>query len=439
MARRSGLRRIGVGVIDQGLYSAANFALTVVVARATTPREFGLFALVQATYLVVVAVSRGLTSETFVVRYSRDEATRAVARWRWGASAAGGTSTAVGVLVGLVLVLVGLLALDDGGTVVAFGVLLPGLVVQDFYRFAALALGRPGYALLNDAVTVAVQFGVSGVLIATGHATAVTLVVAWGGAAWIGALVGVALLHVPPRPDRVVAWFAQHRDLALRYAADDVASQSSQVSGYVVAGVDGLSDAGALRAAQTVFNPPSIANMSVMVAVTPELVRVLHRSPRRMRRLVGYLALSQVAFALLWAAAALLAPTSVGRALFGSTWVGAHPLLPLLAVAQIGIGLRVGPMAGLRALGDGRRTLRARLYVTGLMWVATIGAALLDGAHGVAVAMAVANPVQAGIWWWQYRIGMAAFVAGDGDPLVDTDPYAAAAGPQAPAGARPLP
>ena len=47
--------------------------------------------------------------------------------------------------------------------------------------------------------------------------------------------------------------------------------------------------------------------------------------------------------------------------------------------------------------------LRARAVVTTLAWVASLTAALLGGAVGVAWAGAIVNPVQAGVWWWQFR------------------------------------
>lgn len=426
MPQRVGLRRAATGMADQGLYSATNFALTVLVARSTTPHDFGSFAIVLATYMIVVAVTRGLTSETLIVRYSvRSAGPTARGQWRVAAGAACGVGAAIGLLVGAVLVAIGLLGAggDASRVMVCLGALLPALLVQDFYRFAALAEGRPSRALINDGVAAVVQFAASAALIAGHHASAVTLVLAWGAGAAAGGVTGFALLRVGPRVDRIGFWFRQHRALALSYATDDLVSQSSQANAYVVAAVNGLADAGALRAGQTVFNPPSIANMSVMVAVTPELVRVLGRTPARLPRLVSYIALSQCILAVAWSATALLLPARVGTALFGLTWINAHPLLVFLAIGQVGIGLRVGPMAGLRALGNGRRTLRARSYVTVLMWVSTISAAALDGARGVAIATAFANPVQAGIWWWQFRKAIRDHLtAPDADALPDADP-----------------
>ncbi len=408
MAARRGLRRSLVGVSDQLVYSLTNFALTVMVARSVSASQFGSYALIAATYLLGVAIIRGLTSEALVIRYSaRDRSA-----WRGGASAAGGAAVTVAVLLGLLLVLAGLgdrlfIHGDLAGTLIVFGCLFPGLVLQDFSRFAALALGRPALALGNDLVMAAVQFGLIGALLVWDSTSVAHLVAAWGIAAHVGAVIGLRMMRLRVEPRRTAGWFRSDGDLGVRYAIDDLAAQSSQQgTAYVVAAVGGLTQTGALRGAQTVFGPPSIVNVGVQAAVTPELVRVLIRSSTKMRRYAMFVGLALGAFGLAWGLAALLVPNWVGHALFGDTWKHARPLLGYFVIAQVATGLRVTPIIGLRALGAANRTLRARVAAIALAFVLLMAGAVWDGARGAAIATAILTPLQWGIWWVEYRLAL---------------------------------
>lgn len=390
--------------MDQLLYSLTNFALTVLVARSVSAAQFGSFALVMAAYLIVVATVRGLTSETLVVRVTAAEP----GSWRRAASAGGGAASVFGLLAGAALVAFGIVAHGAvASTAIAVGVGMPGLMVQDYLRFAALSLGRPALALANDGVQATVQFGLTGILLAMHAHTPYLFVGAWMIGAHVGALVGLATLRLPLRPDRIVLWLREHGSFAARYAADDLAQQGAQqATTYVVAATAGLINTGALRGAQTVFAPPGILNLGVQAAATPELVRIRQRSLRRLNRYAVGIAAALGAAGAAWGALALLCPNRVGVALFGVTWPHARPLLAYFVVAQVASSVRVGAMAGLRALAAANRTLIARSVVLTLGLTFQVIGAVLDGAKGVAVAVAIVSPIQAAAWWWQFVVAM---------------------------------
>jgi O-antigen/teichoic acid export membrane protein len=278
------------------------------------------------------------------------------------------------------------------------------LVIQDFARFAALSCRRPAVALISDSVVTFVQLvSVLGLIAANALGT-VTLVVAWGIGAQIGAIVALAQLRLKPAITETARWFVRHRSLAVRYGVDDLAAQGSQQgTSFIVAAITGLADAGGLRAAQTVFGPATVVNLGVQTAVTPELVRILSRSASEMRRYANLVGFALAGFAALWGAAAIICPAQIGRELFGESWVTAHPLIVFLAVMQIAASLRVGPLVGLRALGAAERTLRARTIVITLGLLFSFCGAILDGARGVAIAYAIVTPLQSVVWWAQFQ------------------------------------
>lgn len=400
--RRRERFRAGIGIADQLIFSLTNLALTVLVARSVSANAFGAYAVATATYLLATVVLRGLTAEPLLVRYSTSD----LSTWRRGATSAAGASLILGLLVGLATLTT---AFAVGGllraTLITLGVCFPGLAVQDFLRFAALALGRPMLAVTNDAAQGVVQFTLFGVLLASGETRVWLFVAAWGLGAYVGSIVGCALLQLTPQPVRAASWFRGNGDLAGRYALDDLAAQGSpQATNYVLAGVAGLSDAGALRGLQTLFGPVSILLLGVQAAMTPELVRILRRSSTRMSRHVIALAVLLGLGALAWGAIALIIPNSLGRTLFGDTWTQIQPLVGYFLIARAANAVWIGPAVGLRALAAANRTLVARLVVSVLALLFQVGGAVVDGVKGVAVATAIITPLQTLVWWWQFEL-----------------------------------
>lgn len=394
-------RRAFVALVDQGLFSFSNFGLTVVVARGVTTREFGAFSLAMATYLLGTVVLRGLTSETLMVRFSAADPVL----WRRAAASAAGAGLALSVTFAAVVALAGaLVGGETGAGFIAVALMFPGLAMQDYMRFAALALGRPLFALWNDLTQVILQFGIIGWLIASDRQSVWVLILAWGASAYVAAGLGSGLLHLLPRPIQTLAWFGSQGDLAWRYGMDDLSNQgSTQATSYVVALAAGLQDAGAVRGAQTAFGPSSVITMGVQSAAVPELVRSLRYAPHRFHtEVIGVgLALSMVSA--LWGCAALLLPANVGEMLFGDTWGTAHPLLVYLTIAKVADGFRVGPTIGLRSMGAARRTLQARWLTTTFGLTFRLVGASVYGAVGFMAADAITRPLEAFVWWHHYQ------------------------------------
>ncbi len=398
----TGKYRASAGLADQFVYSASNFGLTVLVARSATPDEFGSFSLLFAGYLIAICVLRGLTSETQIVRYSAVTQER----WRMGATAGAGASVAFGTIFGLLIATGGVIA---GGTAhslgIALGGLLPFLALQDNLRYAALASGRPSAALFNDIIQGLGQFALAAILLMRGAASPTTLVLCWGIGACLGAAVGSYSLGVRPRLRSTRSWLREHGDLAYRYAADALASQGSyQAVAYVVTATAGLVAAGALRGAQTVFGPPASLIQGVQSAIVPELVRTHSHSPPRMRSQAYLVGAGLSLVGLVWSVAILLLPDRVGTEILGPTWHHVEPLLIYFAIAQVAAGLRIGPTVGLRALGNARRTLSARVHSTVLGLLLAVIGAVWAGALGVAIATAISAPLQAAIWWRHFQL-----------------------------------
>ncbi|ULE33955.1 hypothetical protein [Mycobacterium sp. IDR2000157661] len=386
---------------DQLLFSLSNFMLTVMVARESTAAEFGAFSLAYVVFLVVQGGARGLVAETFSVSHS----TSSESDWRDAAKNGAGSAATMGVIVGVAISLGGwLVGGSFGQAVCALGLLLPGLLLQDFMRYAALAARRPRAAALNDCIQLLFQSVGIAFLVLGGDTAVWQILAAWGLSAWIAGAFSASHLRVRPNLCGMRRWFDRQGVLPRRLAADNLITQLGQHSGSLaLAAVAPISAVGAFNGGTTLFRPASVFSMAVKSAVVPELVRSARRSISRFQREILLTAGLLAALSIVWSAVVLALPDSVGVAVLGDTWETAEPLLPYLAIAQIVSSCTIAPMVGLRSLADGSRTVRARIYTTAIFVGSQVAGALINGAIGTVVALAISSPISASIWWAYYR------------------------------------
>lgn len=405
MRQRSAKRRVGWTVIDQALSSATNFGLGILVARSFSPSDFGAFALVFSCYLFLVGSSRALVSEPLLVRHSAEgdpDLAGAMAR-------STGTALALSLCAGLVVLVVGA-ALSGPARLplIALSVALPGLLLQDAWRYAFFASGRPAAAAANDALWAVLQLSIVGLLLASGDTSVAVLVVAWGASATVCALLGCVQAGVRPRPLAARRWLVSHRDLAPRFLGEFVAVGGAlQAVLWAVAFAGGAAAAGALRGGQLLVGPLTVLIAAAPAAAIPEGVRLHRRSPPTVMRMLAVLSGGLSCAAMLWGAALLLLPESVGRALLGASWPAARPLLLPLALATVAVGASTGAIVGLRVLASAARSLRVRLIVTPTTFGLAVAGVVLGGARGAAIGIAVGASIAAFAWWHSFRLAAA--------------------------------
>ena len=395
------VRRLGWGIADQAVSSLTNFTLLVVVAGAVGRSSFGALGIAFAAYAVAIGLGRALAGEPLTVRHSvpggRD--TRAPS------SAALGVAGCVGIASGALLVVIGL---GTGGVLgralVPLGVMLPGLVLQDTWRFVFMAAGRPRAACANDALWAVVQCaGLAGIALA-GAVTVPAAVLAWGVGANVAALVAARASGVRPNFRRARAWLRDERDLWPRFASEFVALTGSwQVALIGLGAVAGLDTVGSLRAAQVLVGPLNVAFLSVPLVAVPEsarLWRAARGTPFQHAALVGG---ALAACAVVWGVVMALIPSGVGRDLLGATWPGARSALVPVVVVMAGVGATLGALCGLRVLAAARDSMWARGVGATLVVLAVVAGGAASGVTGAAWGWAGAAWAGAGVWWARLR------------------------------------
>jgi O-antigen/teichoic acid export membrane protein len=396
---RDSLRRLSWGVADQALSSLTNFGLGLLVARSTTQRDFGAFAIAFTTYTLAIGVSRALSSEPLVVRYSDVPARR----WERGAIASSGTALALGVLIGCLLLIAGVVNAGLlGRSLFFFGLVLAPLMLQDSWRFVFFADGRGKQAFLNDLVWGLVLLPALALAITIGDSTLGALIFAWGVAGGIAAVFGCFQARLIPRPAKALGWLREHRELAPRFLGEFAAlNGSTHIATYGIGIVAGLTSVGAIRGATLLFGPFFVVYSAVNIVAIPEGVRLLRRSVRSLERGSAVLGLGLAVGAIAWAAIVYAIPRGIGTQLLGPSWPEARRVVLPTAAWVASSGIVTGGLVGLRSLGAARRSLKARLFTAPLIIAGGIGGAVAGGSVGAVTGMAIANSVGAVYFWLQ--------------------------------------
>ncbi len=395
-------RRVGWGFFDQALSSGSNFGLSAFVAASVSARAFGAFTIVYGVYNLVGGFSAGLASVPLVVTYSAAP----VERYRVAARSAVGSALAVGLLGGLVCLLASpFITAAVAEPLRALGVALPGLLVQDAWRYSFVTGGQPSKAAANDGLWTGLQLLGSGVLLATGAVSTLSMVLLWGGSATVAAVFGCWQAKVVPAPQQVLAWLSEQQKLTWRYAAEAVVHRSGAwVALALVGAVAGLKVVGALRGAiLLVTGPLNLILVGATFAFAAEGVRLLHRSPEQLPRAIRRLNAATTGAAVAWCAVVLLLPGAVGAHVLGDTWHQAEPLLPVFAVYMIALSASLAPNQGMMAMGAARRSLFTQVVGLALDLPCMVAGAALAGAPGAAVAAVVTTTLRTCLAWIQFR------------------------------------
>jgi hypothetical protein len=231
---------------------------------------------------------------------------------------------------------------------------------------------------------------------------------AWGVAANVAAVAGIAQAKITPRPWSTGRWFGRQRDIAPRYLLEFFARNAANAgSMYFAALFGGLSAAGALRGAQVVLGPLNILNMGLTAPSITEAVRIARRSPSRMFQMVAALGAGLAVLSILWGLTMFALPDSIGRQLLRRSWDDAHGVILPFAAVMAASGVLTGATVGLRALAAARRSLQARLITGALSLAGTALGAYTADATGAALGLALGLWLGSILWWRGLRAEVA--------------------------------
>ena len=208
---------------DQLVFSATSLALAVAVARHSTLAEFGAFGIAYVVYTILLGTVEAFTVEVVMVRGAQRSST-GLHRMLQDAS---GTAICAGLGCTCMGALLAVVAYDGSSVAVAILLLAPLLFVQDVWRLAFIASGRPRAALANDLVWAALLTAGLLILPSVGTDRATSIVWVWSGAGALCGVIGTLQARCLPRVHAAPRWAREHGPAGGRYAGEFLAVYGS--------------------------------------------------------------------------------------------------------------------------------------------------------------------------------------------------------------------
>lgn len=388
-------KQVGWGLVDQGLSSATNFGGSVLAARVLSATEFGGFAVGFSLYLLVLGLSRSWSSEPLVVRFAAASSGEQHTAIRDAAT----MSIVAGSLGGLLLAVAACVSWSSIGSVLlAVGVLLPALMLQDFCRYALILRRRSRDASLNDLLWLLIL--IATFVAARSHQlTAAVAVICWAAGSIVAGLAGLAQLRCSPST-MVLRWARDQHDLSWRYSTEFLLLSGTALLLTVGLGaVSGLEDAAGFRGAQIALGPLGVLFMGATMQLTPIMARRAHTGGEILRELGRNVSLVLGSAAAAWGILLMVVPDRIGVALLGPSWASTRPLLPIWAAYYVATGLVFGATIGLRACGAARTSLRLCACMAPIALSLGLLGALVGGPKGASVGLLVGNAMALPFWW----------------------------------------
>lgn len=339
--------------VAQLVTSATNFVITLTMSRALVPAEFGRVAIGLTIGFFLVSFQRTVVGDTLLIFARRRDGLVGQAR---------ATCGALGLALGAVTAVFGVAA--PGWVPWFVAAAIPVLLIQDGFRYVAMAVGRSRSVLVSDTIWLLAAMVALGLSL-EGRDIGVV------AAAWLlGGLVAIGVLLPSVRPRTGEAWFVSPV-LFFRSTADVsgwmtvqyvVGSGAVQVALVCMAVFTGTAAYGGYRAVQLLVAPVMTV---VLASISPLMSWVGGRPDFRWSfRLL-------VVFCMSFAALATVPGLVVVRwgswlivTLPGPAYAPYADLILPSALAVVVVAAAVPPAAVLRAGGQGRRLLVSGLVGT---------------------------------------------------------------------------
>lgn len=392
----SRVRRAGWSIADQAISSLTNFAIAIIAARLLDTEDFGGFAAALAVYFFAASLTRATCGELLIIRHSAGEA-------HSQARAALGGALLLGLMASAVAA-AGWFLFDGafGSALAALTFTLPGLLLQDTFRYLFVAEGRPPAAFANDAVWAGAQIVLVGGVVIADEVTTFTIVLTWGLAATVATVVGFVQARCLPDLRAASSWFRKNRELWPRYLGEFFATMGAwQVMLLAVGAIAGLTAVGGLRAAQVLYGPLHFVFYGARLAVIPEGVRDHARGATVYFRQALQTGAVLVLLAAGWTLVIVFLPDSIGEALLGDSWADASEVRLSFGLYMVTQAAIIGATVGLRIVVAAASSLGAAMLSA--VVIIAIPAATATSGDLVAIGWAVAagGAIGAVAWWWQ--------------------------------------
>ena len=393
------LRQSAWGTLDQATLSFCSFGTLVIVARAASAVELGLFSLCLSAIAIETLIATAILNQAYTVL----SASRGPESYKKYVSCVFVTHLALGGVAVMLVMLLAMLALAfDSHIALLILLVAPAMAsaqLQEFTHDAMYVEDRPPAAFLNSVISYGGQFLGVGLAYALGLLTIQSALLIIAITSFISALVGFWQLR------RSLVWPLSRADL--REANEEnwrfsrwtlgsaiVSSTSVLVLPFVLAAFAGAASAGILRVLVSFVGPMRIVGRGVQVAFGPKAARVEQtEGSAGLRRLVAQILVVGVVPIAVYGTAISVFARPVLREFYGEEYAKHAGVMAIVVLSQLLTFLYIPFELGLRARRITNVLFQASLLGFLSFWVIGLPAMYVYKLTGAALAMAITPAV----------------------------------------------
>lgn len=396
-----------LGLSDQVVISATNFATMVLLARVLGPSEFGAFVLVITGLLFATSIQYCLISQPHHILAASQDRDDYV---RYTSSTAGQQFLLAAAFAVLALSAAGVVRLAGWGGATLLLVFAPVVFAwqfQEFTRRVFYTEGRLVTAIANDVVSYGGQVVGLVILWRLGHLSAVTGLAVIGITSATAAALGAwqlrsrfSLGHV-----RHGAAYRENWKLGKWLLGGNLASWTSgQLYPLLAAAFVGLAATGAMRAMQTILGPTNVLLIGMDTALTPAAARAYSEGgPAAVRAMVTKVYAYSWPFMAAYCVGVAVFARPILRLVYGEQFLDYSWLLPVFALTHALTYLHTPISLALRGSRLTSPMLQAYVMSTAVVFTLGIAAVYFFGVAGAAMGMIAHGIIVNAVLWRRFH------------------------------------
>lgn len=374
-------------------------ALSILVARAVSAEDFGIFAIVLSAWIILVGSIRAATAEVYIFNHAHLNG-RDRQRDRSAALLSG---FLLAIVIGLALAAVcSVIGGDIPRYLAVLGLGLPALLLQDANRMLLNVSHQPGKALLPDAIYICL-LTVS--MLVPQSPSLLYMTWAWILCSSTSALIGILLVRPSVTRRAATTWMHAGRSRSLYFFWDFFVSNGiANAAVFFVAAFGALSDSAAIRGCQVLLIPVLLIMRGASVTAGPRLARLSAEGNRtRVPQIIGALSIALLCTVVAAGVVVALAPLPVMKLLLGDSAESTLALFPYAAVATLTLGIATVGMIGLKAIGHVQSSVRLKLLTAPATLSLLFFGTIYGGAPGSQIALASGEGFRSVLQWKALR------------------------------------
>jgi hypothetical protein len=383
--------------VDQMLSSASNALMVFVLAQVSSAGQFGIIGLLISVLAFCITFDRGALGTPLLLTSNLKDR-QIVAESNYALT----WSLYTGAVGGFLILTLGAVC-HHPWIGLAFAVALPVVLAQDVLRLTAIALSRPGLAVVADALWAAPILGIFVANLFGVRESAEFSIYLWAFSGLVSAGILAFRLRIAPHYSRILDWWRTDWPARLRFG---IAVGAVGQIGYVFVTLAAVTTAGSvaaagIRGAATLFGPIATLLSALPMVFVPHAVRTGY-SVGDQWRLVSRTSVATSVLTVVATGCLMAVPARLGAAMLGASWPETLSVVPYIGVSAAAMCWAWGVSTVFQSRGASRTVFGLNMLLVGLQLATSFAAGLIfRSAIAIAISLAFSSSVTAivGVLW----------------------------------------